>query len=376
MTVALLTRGYISPIKTIVQQVPLSPSDGQALLVKALELPLSNELTTEALGIHQSDVIIRTAIVAALADLRANPWLLDYVFASLPKDEMTMKDYGEKSVEKAKEWFLKTKIPVAMVPRLNEAQVPCITIKLQDSTESEVTLADVHYQTSELNDGVWPNIVGPFTPAKYNAATGIMVLPEEVQANAVLAPNMVVLDATGKVHTIEEVFEDGSFSIKQGTIADFKGAVIRGQKPSYVTQLESVAYRENYLIGVHVSGEPVYLTWLHSILVFCLLRYKQVLLESRGFERSVVNSTDFDRNEFFEAEMVFSRYLTITGYVRQYWPKSIDPRVTHFASQAPGVLDPNAQGFKIIGAKKLPDEVDPNEASWIGDEDTLGKKGK
>lgn len=103
MTVALLTRGYISPIKTIVQQVPLSPSDGQALLVKSLELPLSNSLTTEALGIHQSDVIIRTAIVAALADLRANPWLLDYVFASLPKDEMTMKDYGEKSVEKAKE---------------------------------------------------------------------------------------------------------------------------------------------------------------------------------------------------------------------------------------------------------------------------------
>ena len=165
MTVSLLTRGYISPIKTIVLQVPLSPSDGQALLVKSLELPLSKTIT-ESLGIFQSDVIIRSCIVAALADLRANSWLLDYVFASLPKDEMTMKDYGEKSVEKAKEWFLKTKIPVAMVPRLNEAQVPCITIKLQDSTESEVTLADVHYQTSELNSGVWPNIVGPFTPGQ------------------------------------------------------------------------------------------------------------------------------------------------------------------------------------------------------------------
>jgi len=374
MTVALLTRGYISPVKKIVEQVPLSPSDGQALLVKALELPLSPSLTTEALGIHQSDVIIRTAIVAALADLRANPWLLDYVFASLPKDEMTMKDYGEKSVERAKEWFLKTKIPVAMVPRLNEAQVPCITIKLQDSQESEVTLADVHYQPTELNDGVWPNIVGPFTPAKYNAATGIMVPPAGALGDALLAPNMVVIDATGKVHTIIEAFDDGSFSIKQGTIADFTGSVIRGQKPSYITQLESVAYRESYLIGVHVGGEPVYLTWMHSILVFVLLRYKQALLESRGFERSVVNSTDFDRNEYFEAEMVFSRYLTITGYVRQYWPKAIDPRITHMASNGPGVLDPNAQGIKIIGAGKLPDEVDPNSASWIGDKDTLGKK--
>jgi len=377
MTVSLLTRGYISPLKKIIEQIPLSPSDGQALLVKALELPLSISLTTEALGVHQSDVVIRSCIVAALADLRANPWLLDYVFASLPRDEMTMKDYGEKSVEKAKEWFLKTKIPVAMVPRLNEAQVPCITIKLQDSQESEVTLADVHYQPTETNDGVWPNIVNPFTPAKYNAATGIMVLPAGAAGSTILAPGMVVIDANGKTHNILEVFDDGSFTIKQGTIADFTGSVIRGQKPSYITALESVAYRETYLIGVHVAGEPVYLTWLHSILVFVLLRYKQALLESRGFERSVVNSTDFDRNEQFESELVFSRYMNITGYVRQYWPKAINPRITHFASNGPGVLDPNAQGFKIIGADKLPDEVDPKDASWIGENDSLDpKKGK
>jgi hypothetical protein len=371
MTVSLLTRGYISPIKTIVQQVPLSPSDGQALLVKALELPLPSSLTTEALGIHQSDVIIRTAIVAALADLRAKPFLLDYVFASLPKDELTLKEYGEKSVQRAKDWFLKTKIPVVMVPRLNEAQLPCITIKLQESSEAEVTLADVHYQPTELNDGEWPNVVGPFTPAKYNAATGIMVLPDDIASTAVLAPNMLVLDATGKTHAIEEVFEDGSFSIAQGTIADFRNAVIRGQKPSFVTQLESVSYRENYLIGVHVVGEPVYLTWLHSILVFILHRYKQALLEPRGFERSVVNSTDFDRNEYFEAELVFSRYLNLQGYVRQYWPKAIDPRIVGMGTSP---SDPEAQGIRIIGAGKLPDEVDPNEASWVGDEDSLGKK--
>jgi hypothetical protein len=364
MTVQLLTRGYISQTQKIVQQVPLSPSEGQSLLVKSLELPLPPSMTTEALGIHQSDVIIRSAIIMAIADLRANPWLLDYVFASLPRDSHTMKDYGEKEVQRAKEWFMKTNIPVFMVPRLDEAKVPCITIKLQDSAESEVTLGDVHYQEKEDNDTQWPALIKPFTPEKYNAATGIMVVSQDVLDSIVLAPGMVIVDAVGKPHDILEVFDDGSFTIKQGTMADFTNSVVKGAKPSYITRLESVSYRETYQIGVHVAGEPVYLTWLHSIIVFILLRYKQALMEARGFERSVFNSSDFDRNEMFEAEMVFSRYLTLTGYVRQYWPKDVNPKITSFQPQP----------IRVIGADKLPQGTDPNDQLWIGDNDTLTPK--
>jgi len=79
--------------------------------------------TTSTLGIHQSDVIIRTAIIAALADLRANPWKLDYVFSSLPKDTLTAKSYGEKDIAQAKRWFLSTEIPVTMVPRIDKAKL-------------------------------------------------------------------------------------------------------------------------------------------------------------------------------------------------------------------------------------------------------------
>lgn len=334
MGIFLISRGWVGKTRYITTQVPLNPTEGQALLVKSLELPLPSSLTTESLGIHQSDVIIRTALVAAIADLRANPWLLDYVFASLAKDELTVKDYGEKEIQRAKEWFLKTNIPVFMVPRLDESKVPCITIKLVDSQESEVTLGDIHYQSTEGNDAQWPALAGPFTPTNYNAATGIMVVPQGVSDNLIIAPGMVVVDGIGKAHTIEEVFEDGSFSIKQGTIADFLGATIKGAKPAFITRLESVNYRETYQLGVHAAGEPVYLTWLHSIVVFILLRYKEALLEARGFERSVFNSSDFDRNEgISETEFVFSRYISMVGYVRQYWPKAIEPKITSFDPQ-------------------------------------------
>lgn len=364
MTVSLLTRGYVCQAKKIVQQVPVSPTEGQALLVKSLELPLPPSMTTEALGVHQSDVIIRTAIVAALADLRANPWLLDYVFASLPRDDRTMKDYGEKEVQRAREWFLKTNIPVFMVPRLDESKVPCITIKLMESSEAEVTLGDVHYKPQEDNDAQWPALSPVFTPERYNSATGIVAVSQQVQDALVVAPGMVLVDNVGKTHEILEVFRDGSFSIKQGTVADFRNSVIKGSKPAFVTQLESVAYRETYQIGVHVAGEPVYLTWLHSIMVFVLLRYKQALLEARGFERSTFSSSDFDRNEVSETEFVFSRFLSITGYVHQYWPKAVNPKITSF----------NPQSVKVLCTDGELTEVDSEDVLWITDSDTLKKK--
>lgn len=363
MTISLLTRGFVGITRRIVQQVPLPPEEGQELLVKSLELPLPPSVT-EAIGIHQSDVIIRTALVAAMADLRAHPELLDYVFASLPRDSMTMKAYGESEVSAAKEWFLKQEIGVYMTPNIDEGKTPCLTIKLQSSGEVENTLGDIHYLSTEENSGAWPALVQPFTPTKYSAATGIVTVSEDVLAALDITEGMFLIDAYGRSHEILETFSDGSFAIRQGTIADFRNAVIKGEPPSFVTRLESVSYRETYQIGVHVNGKPVYLTWLHSVIVFILLRYKQALLEARGLERTTFDSSDFERNEQFEGEFVFSRYISISGFVRHYWPKATDLKIASFKPAA----------IRVIDGKKVPSDTDPNDALWIGDEDVLSPK--
>lgn len=97
--------------------------------------PLPDDMRA-AQGIFQSDIVLRTALVAGLADLRENPALLDYVFASLPKDALTYKVYGEEQVKMAKDWFLSQEIPVFMNTRIDESKVPCVTIAVQSSSES------------------------------------------------------------------------------------------------------------------------------------------------------------------------------------------------------------------------------------------------
>ena len=360
---SLLTRGYVSPMKRIVARIPLSPVEAQSLLVKALELPLPPSMTTEVTGIHQSDVIIRSALIAAIADIRANPWLLDYVFASLPKDELTMRDYGEREVGAAKKWFQSTDIPVFMNTRIGDEKLPAITIGLEDSVEAETTLADVHYQVKEDNDRQWPALTEKFEPVSYSAATGIIVIPDAIAEGIVMAPGMVLLDSTGKGHSIIETTDRQTAIIKAGTVANFSGTVLKGARPSYIAQLESVVMKETYSIGCHVAAEQTHLTYLHSIVVFILLRYKEALLEARGFERSQLQSTDFRRNEQMEMELAFSRHISITGYVRQIWPKSIDPKITGAVSQ-----------LMVSGSGKLPSDTNPDDAAWIGDQDALTHK--
>lgn len=334
-------------------------------MIKPLELPLADSLT-KIVGIHQSDVIIRSALTAAIADLRANPWLLNYVLASLPQDTLTWKEYGENSVQQAKQWFLRTNIPVKIVPVLNELIVPCITISLVSSSEvtQESTIGDVHSDAFEQTSTPWPALTTPFTPTSYNQSTGIMVIPV-LPDDIYMAPGMYVVDKVGRPHEILEVLTSTSLKIQPGTVADFRDATLKSGRSGLVTSIESSSFRESYRIGVHVGGDPAPLVWLHSIVTFILLRYKEALLEARGFERSTHSSSDFQRDVQFESELVFSRYLELTGYVRQYWPKAVASPIDAV------VMDPIRVSGENASVKVADAGVDPDEALWVGDLDTI-----
>lgn len=327
---------------------------------------------TGILGIHASDVIIKSAVEAALHDIRlVNPWLLDYVFAGLPQDALTAKRYGAALRQTAKDWLVKTHVPVAVTPVLDELKAPLISITLVSSQEEtgEATLGDVDANASwnafEGNTENWPDLTSPLTVDSWDPLTGTLAfreLPEDIN----LAPGMAVRDAGGGTHQILEVVDDLTCVLGPGTTGDFQGSTLRSGQPAWLTLVESSSFRETYRIGVHVGGEPGALSWLHSAVVFSLLRYKQALLEARGFERSTLRSTDLERNPAFETELVHSRYIEVTGYVRQWWPKIVTGRIDAV----------RPRGIRVIGSGTLPGGTDPNDQLWIGDQDVLSNTKK
>lgn len=336
-------------------------------LIRTLELPLPETLT-RIVGIHQSDIIIRSAIEAGLADLRANPVLLDYVFGSLPQDVLTWKEYGEKDVQQAKKWFLTTHIPVSVLPRINESKWPQITIELLESSEvgPEATIGDVNYDPEEDNDVLWPELTPKFTPVSYTPSTGIVKLG--LPTEAYLGPGMFLIDRQGTAHEILQVIDDTTFKINPLTVADFRNATLKGHRPNWKISVESSSFKESYRVGVHCQNEPVHLTWLHAILQFTLLRYKQVLLEARGFERSTISSTQVSLDQRFEAENILTRFISVTGYVRQFWPKNFAPVIDGVEMDALSVSGQNAD------VSVVPAGIDPLEAAWIGNLDTIRRR--
>lgn len=328
----------------------------------AIDIPT----TTKSLGIHQPDVIIRSALIAGMRDIRANPWLLDYCFASLAQDDLTKADYGKSQIAEAKKWFLQNEVKVTLDIHIQPAEFPAITIKLISSDENDTTLADVDSEIEEPADMEWPVLIGPFTPTSYDALTGTVTLPVDTLKDYILLPGAVSLvDAQLRSYVITDITDDRTVVIAPGSQVNLTDATIRATLPAQRITLEGSWANDVYSIGCHVQGEPAYVLYLESIVRFCLFRYRQRLLEARGFESSVVSAADVSREEMLEVENTFSRYLGLSGRIRNYWPKDLVPVMTGIQTQT--VVD----GGDNVPSGDIPVGSVATDLNWLGDKDAL-----
>jgi hypothetical protein len=319
--------------------------------------------STEAKGIFQADVIIRGALVRGIQDLRRHPYLLDLVFQNLVDDDLTSGDYGAKSVARAKEWFLATEIPVVLDYQVASApDANMLSIALVESSEAEVTLADLHFETDEPVAATWPALAGPFAVQNYDPVTGTVEIPTAAGDKVYVVPGMTLVDTNGGTHTVRETIDRYSFVIETNLNVDFGKALIKGASPRLVQGLESLEFKEVYRVGCHAHGKPEHLTWLHSITVWSLLQGKQRLLEARGFERSVISSAPFARDERFRVENMWTRFISLTGYVRQSWVKGLHEAVQSVEMEPLKIARQNNLSEDFVAP---PDQEDPE---WLAQE--------
>lgn len=321
--------------------------------------PNDSPPSTEAKGIFQSDLAIRHALIASIRELRAHPYLLDYCFASLLEDELTVDRYGDKERQRAKRWFLSTDIPVTMDYHMTAPEGSMLSVALVDTTEAETTVSDTHYQPTESVESIWPMLAGPFDVVSYVASTGEITLPQDIADAVLVVPTMILVDRAGREFEILSVTDRTHFKVLAGLQLDLRGSLLKGAQPALVQYIESLAFKEVYRVGVHALGEPYILGWLHSIAVFCLLRSKQSLLEARGFERSTVSSGPFAKDERWNVQNLWTRFITVNGYCRQSWPKAINERI-----RAVSGLPQFSRTGETTSTFLPAETIDPGEELW------------
>jgi hypothetical protein len=123
-----------------------------------------------------------------------------------------------------------------------------------------------------------------------------------------------------------------------------------------------------YSIKVFIQNDPQQLMYLSTIVRFILMRYKEILLEDRGFERTTIMMTGpQDATGAFpqsgDGEYVFSQMFTLTGFVRESWPKAISPALQ-------GII---IHGLEFITGTQSPSSMltTLEEQGWWGSEDPL-----
>jgi hypothetical protein len=330
------------------------------------------------MGIFQGDLIIKTAIELGLNDMRKNDWLIDDIFSDLLEDPDLVQKYGMKDIAACKDWFKNNEISIVMKDRPGDKdEFPCICISMGGSSEKEgeKRMGDLTTEIVDLIprkiDKPMPYIVKPFVPDSYDSSTGLVAPPSSVDVTCV-APGMILVNPdTGAGAVIRGISGDGEIEIDADVDLEATRLGVLPQYQIYRARREGSFFQESYTVACHAVG-PAQTIWLHSLVLTALLRYREGLLEARGFAESVVSSSDLAPNGAWSppgADNISSRYITLSGQVENTWLKT-PRRVIEVAK----LDDISAEcgfsgGIKIL-SQEAPKSVQDADNLWVTVDET------
>ena len=318
------------------------------------------------------DVLVKTMLDAALADYRANAWILDDVFGGLARDPLSSSDFGYKEVETAKNWFLDNDIPVLLQYRIaDDPPLPCITVAYGPDREmlERTNLADEglveQMDPSEFRKP--QKIVGNFTPKSYSQQTGTVTLPENLTTRAVAEGQFLVSSVSGKAYVIQKLLGESSFNIAPNTNDDFTDAYVAPAVSLWNLHRELTFLHHTIQIEVHANNNPGQTMWLWQLVIYSLLRYKEAFLEGRGFVLSTMSSSPLMRNPQFAGENIFTKQIVLEGQVQADWIKFVAPKLGKVSG-----------GIAIIGPKAPPGTYPKGvDVTWkMSGDYQYGRRGK
>jgi hypothetical protein len=339
------------------------------------------------MAIFQSDLTIKTAIQLGIDDMRKNEWLIDDMLSDCVQNPYLQTKYGQKQIDACKEWLTNNQIDIYMAERKDKDRFPCITITLGSSSEKDEmkTMADQSTETIKLLPNQIgkpiPYVVKPFTGFTYSPMNGEVTFPANTKNIDGIATGMILVDpATGNGYVIQDVTSNGVVIEESLTINATKLAVLP-QNQFYEARVEHTFFQETYNIGCHSHGDPQALLWLHSIVLYSILRYRESLLEANGFGQCNLSSSDLMTTGAISSEAgdtIYVRYITLTGMVENSWIKSprriieklairdVAGQTTVDGTVLPGP-DRNAGfvgGIKILSNLDTPDIIDESDNLW------------
>lgn len=332
------------------------------------------------MGVFQGDVIIKAMIDLSIDEMRKNPWLLDDVFSSLKVIPYIADKYGQANINAAKEWFANNQIDVYMRPRNDKDKMPFVSVlpggsqeKPEMKTMGDASPDKIILLPLDIGKPI-QYVIKPFTPLAYDPDTGVVSLDSSTPGFDITEPGMVLVNPENGTGFIIQSVAPGAILIEPGHDISATQLGVVPQFQYYEARIEHTWNQETYSIGCYAHGDPQNLIWLHSIVYYAIMRYREVLLEGNGFDESVISSGEISEDPNYEGpggEEAFVRFITISGQVEQSWIKAPKRFIESIIlKEKNGNL--TTPGIKILSNENAPAFLDPTQEPWttVDDEDS------
>lgn len=334
------------------------------------------------MAILASDILIKSAIEAAFADLRRNQWILEDVFSGMLSDPLSKDEYGAREMLTAVDWFLRNEIPVLLQHRVADApSMPCVTISYAPGEEdlSRTSMGDQRVtREMEPDTFIQPNnLTRDFSAKSYDVETGYFVIPDHIDTSVVREGQFIFSKKTGRAYVIKKLISSNTVQIAPKVLDAFQDVYVRTRYSLWNVESEITFFRESYTIGCYSQGSSASCYWLWQIVTYCLLRYKEAYLEARGFDLSGLSFGPLQEAEpDVPGDRVYSRSIRLTGVVPASWVKFAAPKLEVVRAKiliADGPkAPPGTYGDDIVSQN--PGQIKTNEQAWemAGDSEFSG----
>jgi hypothetical protein len=322
--------------------------------------------------VFQGDIIIKTMVDLGLDDMRKNAWLLDHVFDSLKAIPYISDKYGQKQLDAAKEWFFNNKINVYMRPRNDKDELPCVSITPGPTPElpemkhmSDLSAFTKILLPLEIGKPI-PFVVKPFTPTSY--ASGEVGIDPSTPGFDVIVPGMVLVNPANGTGYVIQGTSDGIIEIEPNLSIDATQFAVVPQYAFYEARIEHTFFSDSYSICCQVHGDPQTLMWLHTIVLYTILRYRESLLEGNGFAQSSISSGEIMEDPNYigsdGGEQSYLRVIQLTGQVENSWIK-LPRRFIESAVIKDVECGEITSGIKILSNLDTPPTIDAADETWV-----------
>jgi hypothetical protein len=303
------------------------------------------------------DLRIKAAVELGLEDIKKNPWLLDDILGDTIANPYLRERYGSQ-ISSCKEWLANNRINILLSARDDKVEFPCITIELGTSNEKadmkhlgDLSVERVKLIPNDINKPI-PFVVKPVAGSNV-FATGIFTFSVPVNLTQV-APGMILVDpSTGTGYVIQSVVSANQVNLGPGYTLSAATYGIIPKYQHYEAIVGHTFMTEPYKIVCNAMDQNT-LLWLHSITVYSLLRYRQVLLEKDGYAESLISSSGMYPNADYSdsGQIIWSRDVNLTGQVENRWVmaphRSIETVSLGTGGGPSGLDDTYTGGLKII----------------------------